>query len=290
MTGRDPYQNRFSRALDGVARSVVITASIVALLAPGTARAQQQEYRLFDTFSIALEGSWVVMDTIIRFDSRELGKGTELSFENDGGLASSKAIPTLSFEWQVGRRHRLGGWWMDLDRNSTQTILEEIKFGDEVFPVDAEVRFVFETAELALDYTYFLTLEERHAFGIGGGLRIVKTTIGLAAVNLQITEEGDFTAPLPFIWLEYRFGISPKWRLISDLGVFYIEFGDYAGSQLVVDAFVEHLAHQRLSFGFGIRGSRVDVDVNSGSPISDDFRGAAKMAIGSARLFVRVRF
>jgi hypothetical protein len=269
---------------------VVISASIATLVAPGAAQAQQRDSHLFDRISIALEGSWAVMDTMIRLDSEALGTGTEVNFENDGGLDSSKAVPTLSFEWRVGRRHRLGGWWMDVRRDSTNTILKEIKFGDEVFPPAAEVRFLFETEEIALNYTYFLKLEDRHAFGIGGGFRILKTIAGLAALNLEITEEGDFTAPLPFLWLEYRYGIGPKWRLISDFGVFYIEIGDYSGSQIVLDAFVEYLAGKRLSVGFGIRGARVDADVKTGSEIAGDFYGATKMAIASARLFVRVRF
>jgi hypothetical protein len=267
---------------------LAIAFLVVSLLAPVYGRAQ--EYQLFDRFSIALEGSWAVMDTIIRLDSELLGRGTELDFENDGGLDSSKAVPSLSFEWRIGRRHRLGGWWMNVDRDATTSILTEIRFGDEVFPIDEEVRFLFGTEEVALDYTYFIALKERHAFGLGGGLRTLRTTMGLATTGLEIEQEGDFTAPLPFLWLEYRYGISPKWRLISDLGVFYIELGDFAGSQIVLDGYVEYLAIKRLSLGFGIRGARVDADMTTGTEITGNFRGAVKLSIASARLFLRVRF
>jgi uncharacterized linocin/CFP29 family protein len=73
-----------------------------------------------------------------------LGKGTELNFENDGGLDSSKAVPSLSFEWRIGRRHRLGGWWMNVDRNATNTILTEEQFTavDEAAIQAAEERLV----------------------------------------------------------------------------------------------------------------------------------------------------
>ncbi len=261
----------------------------VALIAPPAA-AQQGEYQLFDRFSIALEGSWATMDTNLRLDSELLGKGTELDFESDGGLPSSEVVPSLSFEWMMGRRHRLNGWWVNVDRDSFNTLLEEIRFGDEVFPIDEEVRFLFGSEEFGLGYTYYLSRTPRHAFGLGGGFRTLKVTVGLAAQDLEISEEGDFTAPLPYFLLEYRFGISPKWRLVSDLGVFYISIGDFSGSQLVLDAWVEYLASRRFSVGGGLRGARVDADMTTGTEIAGDFTGAVKMSIASGRLFVRLRF
>jgi hypothetical protein len=230
------------------------------------------------------------MDTIIRLDSETLGQGTELDFENDGGLDESKAVPTVSFEWMIGRRHRLSGWWMKVDRDSTNTILEEIRFGDEVFPIEAEVQFLLGTDEVALQYTYYVSLENRHAVGLGGGFRTLKTTVGLAADNLEISQTGDFTAPLPFFLIDYRFGIAPKWRLIADAGIFYIEIGDFSGSQYVVDSWVEYLAFERVSFGAGLRGTRVDADMKTEGIIGGTFRGLTKMSTGSVRLFVRVRF
>jgi hypothetical protein len=230
------------------------------------------------------------MDTTIRLDSELIGKGTELNFEKDGGLDSSKALPTLSFDWRIGRRHRLGGWWANIDRDSITTILTEIKFGDVVFPIEARVRFLLGTEELGLGYTYIISLKERHAFGLGGGFRTLKTTIGLAALNIEKEEEGDFTAPLPFFSVEYRYGISPKWRLVSDFGVFYIEIGDFSGSQIVLDAYVEYLISERFAFGGGIRGSRVDADMTTEHEIAGTFNGAFKMSIMSGRLFFRVRF
>jgi hypothetical protein len=272
------------------ARLISIVAAAFAALSAAATPTHAQEYELFNRFSFAFEGSWAVMDSVIRLDSEALGKGTELDFENDGGLDSSKLVPTLSFEWMMGSRHRLGGWWMKVDRDSTRTILEEIRWGDKVFPIEEEVRFLLGNEEIALSYTYVAVLKPRHAFGIGGGFRITKTTAGLAARELEISEEGDFTAPLPFFGFEYRFGISPKWRLISNLGVFYIEIGDFSGSQIVFDGWAEYLAFKRVSFGGGLRFTRIDADMTTGTEIAGNFRGYFKAGTLSSRLFVRVRF
>jgi hypothetical protein len=267
-----------------------LTAAALLLLVSPQVSAQQGEYQLFDRFSFAVEGSWAILDNVIRLDSDALGRGTELDFENDGGLDDSTIVPSLSFEWMMGRRHRLNGWWVDVDRDSINTILEEIRFGDEVFPIDEEVRFLFESEEFALGYTYYLSRSPRHAFGLGGGFRTLRVTVGLAARDLEITEEGDFTAPLPYLLLEYRYAIAPNWRLTSDLGVFYIEIGDFTGSQIVLDAWVEYLASRRFSVGGGLRSGRVDADMTTGTEIAGDFTGSVKMSIASGRVFVRLRF
>jgi len=77
---------------------------------------------------------------------------------------------------------------------------------------------------------------------------------------------------------------------VSDFGVFYIEIGDFSGSQLVLDAWVEYLISKRFTFGGGIRGSRIDADVTTEREIAGTFNGSFKMGIMSGRLFVRVRF
>ena len=261
----------------------LLAAGVLAAAAPGPAHAQ--EYSLFDRFSFALEGSWANLDTRIRLDSKQLEVGTEIHFENQGGLVDNTVVPSLAFDWRIGRRHRLGGWWLDVDRDNTTQILTEIRFGDVVFPIDEEVTFSFGQEELGLAYTYFLTLKERLAFGVGGGLRTLKVDAGLAARDLEISEEGDFTGPLPFVWVEVRYGLARKLRLVSNLGLFYIEIGDYTGSQLVLDAYFEHLTFKNLSFGGGLRGGQVDVDVNT-----SDYAGAVKIGIVSLRVFARVRF
>ena len=54
-------------------------------------------------------------------------------------LDSGKTIPTLSFEWQIAKKHKLGVRWQDINRDSTAQALTEIQWGDEIIPVDAAV-------------------------------------------------------------------------------------------------------------------------------------------------------
>jgi hypothetical protein len=266
-------------------RQIFIIAAVASLALVVSLPAAAQEDQLFDRFSVALEGGLVVLDTNIRLDSKRLGLGTELDFESDGGVASSKVIPALSFAWQVGRRHRIGGWYQNVDRSNTEQILQEIKFGDQVFPIDEVVTFSTGTEELGLGYTYFIKRTDRYAWGIGGGIRTLKESVSLAAQGLELSSEGDFTGPLPFVAGEGRVAIGSRWRFVGNLGLFYIEIGDYSGKQYILDATMEHLTLDWLSLGFGLRASKVNVSVDT-----SDFRGEANIAIGTTRVFARLRF
>jgi len=259
---------------------LMLTAAALLLANPSSA----QDYPLFDTFSVALEGSWVKLDTHLRLDSKELGRGTELDFENDGGLAKSKTIPTVRFDWRPGSRHLVFGWWQSVSRDSTYQILKEIRFGDVVFPVDEVVQFGFDTDEIAVGYAYLPVVNERLALGVGLGLRTLRVGASLAADNLELRSDGDFTGPLPFVDLDFRYGITPRLRFISRLGAFYIEFGDYAGSQFIFDLSIEHLTFGNLAFGGGINGALVDAEVDT-----SDYKGTARIYIAGARVYVKLR-
>ena len=100
----------------------------------------QRDYEpLFDKFNVKLEGSWVGLSTQLRLDSELLGKGTTLSFEDDLDLDKNKIIPTLSFQWQIAKKHKLGFRWQDISRDSSAQALTEIQWGDEIIPAIAGI-------------------------------------------------------------------------------------------------------------------------------------------------------
>jgi len=90
-------------------RNVLLVSLVVTVAAP--VEAQNEYGPLFDKFNFKLGGSWVGMATEIRLDSETHGKGTVLNFEDDLDLGGSKTIPTVAFEWQIARKHKLGVRW-----------------------------------------------------------------------------------------------------------------------------------------------------------------------------------
>jgi hypothetical protein len=278
---------------------LVIAAVFVALVlaAAAPAEAQRSFEPLFDKFNFKLAGSWVGLSTEIRLDSDLTeGEGTTLNFEDDLDLGGSKTIPTLAFEWQIARKHKLGVRWQDINRDSSAQALTEIEWGDEIIPIDADVTLAFDITQAFIDYTYYPWVKDRWAAGFGIGLRWmdIQATLEYREDNENIEGSSDVkaSAPLPYLYFEYRRLFSDKWRFITGFGWLYISIDDISGGQLIGRAGIEYLAGKRWSFGGALNLSTINVDWDGLKDEENNtlLSGAVEMAINDITVFMRVRF
>ena len=277
--------------------SVTVILGSLILAAATPAEAQRDFEPLFDKFNFKLAGSWIGMTTEIRLDSDLTeGDGTTLNFEDDLDLGSSKTIPTLAFEWQIARKHKLGVRWQDISRASSAQALTEIKWGDEIIPIDADVTLGFDITQTFVDYAYYPWVKERWAAGFGIGLRVMDFQATLAWREENVDEEGSSdikaTGPLPYLYFEYRRLFSEHWRFIVGVGWLYVEIDDIKGGQRIGRGGIEYLAGKRWSFGGAINLAKADVDWKGienedGVPV---YNGAVVLDINDLSVFVRVRF
>ncbi len=277
--------------------SVVISLLCVVFLCAAAipAQAQREFEPLFDKFNFSVQGSWVKLTTEIRLDSDVAGKGTTLNFEDDLGLGDNETIPTLSFEWQVAKKHKLGVRWQDINRDSNAQALTEIDWGDETIPINADITLGFDITQAFIDYTYYPWVKERWAAGFGLGLRWMDLQVTLAYRDNEsdIEEQSDVkgTAPLPYLYFEYRRLFSDHWRFTTGLGWLYIKIDDIKGGQWIGRVGIEYLAGKRWAFGFAINLSDIDVDWNAISTEEESVLNLAlNMGINDFSLFMRVRF
>jgi len=267
----------------------------VLLLSVATPAMAQRGYEpLFDKFSLRLEGSWLSTSTQIRLDSELLGRGTTLDFEDDLDLDASSTIPSLSFDWQIAKRHKLGVRWQDLGRNSTSQALEEIHWGDEVIPINADISLGFDVTQYFVDYTYYPWVKESWAAGFGFGLRVMElsATLAWAEEDLEGSTEAKGTGPLPYLYFEYRRLFSDNWRFVAGLGWLQVKVGDIDGGQRVGRAGIEYLAGRHWGFGAAFNLATIDVDwqgleTEEGESL---YTGAIDMNVSDVSLFARFRF
>jgi len=267
----------------------------VLLLSVATPAAAQRGYEpLFDKFSLRLEGSWLSTSTQIRLDSELLGRGTTLDFEDDLDLDANSTIPSLSFDWQIAKRHKLGVRWQDLGRNSTSQALEEIHWGDEVIPINADISLGFDVTQYFVDYTYYPWVKESWAAGFGFGLRVMElsATLAWAEEDLEGSTEAKGTGPLPYLYFEYRRLFSDNWRFVAGFGWLQVKVGDIDGGQRVGRAGIEYLAGRHWGFGAAFNLATIDVDwqgleTEEGESL---FTGAIDMNVSDVSLFARFRF
>lgn len=278
-------------------QSVFISAVFCVLFCAATAPAgAQTKYEpLFDKFNFQVEGSWVDVSTEIRLDSEVLGRGTTLNFESDLGLAADKTVPTVAFQWQIAKRHRLGVRWQSIDRASSSQALTEIQWGDEIIPIDASINLNFDITQTFVDYAFYPWVKERWAGGFGIGFRWMDLKASLEwkgeTIDQEGTTEAKTAAPLPYLYFEYRRMFSDDWRFMAGLGWLQVKIGDIDGGQWVGHLGIEYLIGDRWSVGAGANLSTIDVDW-SGIEIEEGnlVDGAVTMDINDVSLFGRVRF
>ena len=273
-------------------RHVAILTVILVVAIAVPAAAQGIYDPLFDRFNFKLEGSFVSLTTAIRLDSEYLGEGTELRFEDDLGLGSEEIVPSVSFEWQLGRRHRLGVRWQDIDRSSTAQALTEIHWGDEVIPIEANVGLAFDITTYAIDYTYYPWIKERWAGGFGIGFRVLDLTTVLVVEEIELDEQVSVSAPIPYINFEYRRMLGEHWRMKAGLGWLDLTIGDISGSQYIGRLAFEYTTDKRWGFGAAINLSTINVDWDAlaGGEDQVDLSGHVNLDINDFSLYVRIRF
>ena len=273
-------------------RRIATILALFALVLSAAPAAAQVSEPLFDTFNFKFEASWVSTATTIRLDSEMLGEGTTLSFEDDLGLPDKEAVPSLSFEWQFGRRHRLGVRWQDIKRDSTTQVLEEIEWGGEIIPIEANVTLGFDIRTLSIDYTYFPWVKERWAAGFGLGFRVMDLTTTLTVENIELEEQVNGTAPLPYINFGYRRMLGEHWRVKAEVGWLEVKIGDVKGGQYIGRLAGEYITSRRWGFGLALNYSNVDLDwANIDDPIdADTLNAKIDLDINDISLYFRVRW
>ena len=270
--------------------AILTVILVVSIAVPAAAQGVYDP--LFDRFNFKLEGSAVGLKSVIRLDSEYLGEGTELHFEDDLGLSGGEVIPSLSFEWQVGRRHRLGVRWQDIDRSSTAQALTEIHWGEEIIPIEANIGLAFDITTYAVDYTYYPWIKERWAGGFGIGFRVLDITTVLVVEEIELDEQVSVSAPIPYINFEYRRMLGEHWRMKAGLGWLDLTIGDISGSQYIGRLAFEYITDRRWGFGAAINLSTINVDWDAlaGGEDQVDLSGHVNLDINDFSLYVRIRF
>ncbi len=215
--------------------------------------------QLYQRFRIDVGAFASFFDTNLRLDSEEFpGEGTEIDLEDDLGFDTKKFDFRAGGYLRLGRRHRITYGYYSLSRNSNVVLDEEIEFGDEIFPVDAEVQADFETRFANLGYAFSFLAREKIEVGIGLGLSAMFTKAGIAAVGsvgedpIDLVEERtDATFPVGSLGLDVNWAPLSRMIVSGRVGGLYVSVSTIQAS--VGDANVGAEYFFTRGFGAGVR-------------------------------------
>jgi len=276
---------------------IVFVVVVLAISAP--AEAQRSYEPLFDKFNFKAEFSWVGLSTSVGLFEQDSGRGGTLDFEDDLNLGSREMIPSLDFEWQIAKHHRLGGRWQSISRDSSSQALTDIQWGDETIPVNADISLSFDVSQFFVDYTWYPWVKDRWALGFGIGFRWLDLSTQLdwkfdvAGQPEEVGRQGvSADGPLPYLNVEYRRLLTEDWRMILSAGWLHLTVGDFSGGQWVGKASFEYLIGKRWAVGGAFNLATIDVDIKdlTGNNGDGTFDMNVNMDIWDLSIFGRVRF
>lgn len=218
-------------------------------------------------FSLRLGVYDMNLTTVVRVDGRGGNFGSRLDFEKDLNLDDHKDTFNAALRWRFKDRHFLELEHFKLDRTGFRRLDGEIRFGDEVFPVGADVRSSFTTEVTRLSYSYRIVRNENWGLALGAGLHVTRlraalTEIALDNIGVPVdnAEIAAVTAPLPVIGLGGARRLGTKWALLARAQVFAADFDDVDGKITHGALYFEHDTFDNFGFGFGYDWFVIDVE------------------------------
>jgi hypothetical protein len=210
-------------------------------------------------------------NTDVRLDG-ETGQGDDVSLGDDLGLDEDQSGALFGFEWRFAERHRLSANWSQFSQNATRVIDREISIGDEIFPVDAEVRTDWSIDLIPITYSYSFIKDGRNELAGTFGIHWDRISMGfrgsssLSPGDVEASTDHSADLPLPLFGLRYDHHFSDSWSAGVAASYFTIEFGsstlDADGSLYNGRAYAEYRFQGRYGAGLALDYFKLDVEAS----------------------------
>jgi hypothetical protein len=227
----------------------------------------------------------------IRLDPSTSLPGTEIDWDQRFGLEHSKRF-RLDGLWRFTPKHHLRVLYTDYSQTDRATLASEIQWGDDLFPVNAQVTGTlgFEVIEAAYEYA-FVTSDRAEIAGSVGlhyttlEARLAATVTSPTTGTRSIGGPRSVDAPLPVVGLRGMWRLGDQVYLDAQAQYFSLAIDDIKGSLYNYRAALIWQPTRRVGLGAGYDAFGVDVDLRQ-----DDFRGKVDWVYRGPQLFVTVAF
>jgi len=206
------------------------------LLMPVWAHADDAPARDYDRFDLRVGGGWVFgADTTVSLIGQS-GAGTVIDFDKTLSGETSNSLFRVDGSWNWSKRHGLAYSWYDVNRTGRRIIDEDIDFGDQVFPVGADISSQLDIKLNRLAYRYGLVRSEEVNLDLGGGIYYANIGMTLTA-NGNVGSVADGTskaaslkAPMPTAGLNLECKLAKRLFGTFAADFFYFSYNDWQGS------------------------------------------------------------
>jgi hypothetical protein len=190
-------------------------------------------------------------------------------------MDSSKSVPAAFARWRLGERWRVEAEYFRLNRSGERVVDREIRWGENTYPVNANIasKFDFFDLRVSAGYSFFRTRDKE--LGAGLGLHVAGYDVGLTS-NAIGSEEQDITAPLPVLSLYAQFALTARWALSARIDRFSLSYQNYDGSLSALGIDVTYQPFRHVGFGAGYRSLFIDLEAEKSArhlKVDQSFQG-----------------
>ena len=220
------------------------------LFATGSPAEQSNHWIDEDKFKFTIGTFITDYDSEFRLTSSTLGRGTEISFEDDLGLEESNEVVRLDGHYRFSPRHRLEFSYLDLSREGKTVTTRPIIIEDTLFRRGSNLSTKFDYQVLKLAYAYSFWQTEKIDLAASGGLYTFD--VGIEVKSADGKQEGDEgTAPFPMFGLHLDYRLSKEVYFSTSFEYFAIEEDDFEGELTDTRIGIEYRPFENIGFGLG---------------------------------------
>ena len=274
-------------------RRLILVLSVLLSLTAFTqpVLADQKDGGPWERFSLTLGGFITVLDSDVRIGIEQLGAGIEIDVEDALGLDRSTSVIRGGLLYRFGRsrRHRVDFSYSDFRRDAIKVLEKDIEIGDETITVGERVRSEFNFSVIRGQYSYSFFQDDRMDFSAGIGLYVMPIELQLETSTKRVADE-TFIAPLPTLYLEGDFAITPKLFLKAGYGILYLKIGDFTGAILDSHLALEDHVWKHVGFGLAIDRLQLEIEAEDDVYPGVDFIGNLTFGYTGVLLYTKIYF
>jgi hypothetical protein len=268
-----------------------IGLALLALSVSPVVKADDDVDLLTDPFRVAIGTYIVESEPIVRLDG-ETSRGDLVNFDEVIGGGDATRV-RLDADWRFGDtdRHKIRAVAFSVSRKRQKTIDDEIQWGDETFPINANLESKVSFSVIELAYEYAFLKRDTYEINATAGLHYTTFEASLKASStstgetLDLSDEADVKAPLPV------FGLRGIWKLPADFYIdaqaqyFALSIDEYDGNVQDYRVMLTWQPKPWLGLGVGYNGFKIDVDVER-----DAFNGSLEWKYKGPMIFYSASF
>jgi len=182
--------------------AVTVASGARACLSVGTAGAESLSPG-DERFKFVAGWFLPAFNTDVRIDDTD-NAGDDVDLGDDLGMDEDQSGVLVGFEWRMAERHRLGASWSSFSQTATRVIDEQITIGDEVYPVNAEIRTKWSIDLIPITYSYSFLKSESNELAATFGIHWDKISLSLnGSTSLSDDDITASTSETPHILPRY---------------------------------------------------------------------------------------